>query len=229
MLYKIQNSNDYHPVARALEYDEAVAFIAQRKEENPDNSLEIAEEELTCQSWREFTNRCDGTCVHAWGDDSESDIWLDHLERQHLYDRDVWHRRELGIREAFELALEKPNDGLDLSEAILEIRPQLLGYLDNLLTEVSILTAPSLFATETTHVAHAVEKAYYFGLRLEYAGVIDGAGTMVRHVLEGSDWELGDEDPVLQIVQKATCSEVAEETSPVTGNPAVPASNSAAA
>lgn len=229
MLYMVQNSNDYHPVARALEYDGAVAFIAQRKKENRDSYLEIAPEELTCQSWWAFTNRCDGTCVHAWGDDSESDIWLDHLERQHPFDSEVWHRRELRIREAFELDLEKPSDGLDLSEAISQIRPQLRGYLDNLLKEVSILSAPSLFATETTDVVLAIKKAYYFGLRLEYAGVIDRARTMVQHVLEGSNWELGEEFPDLRIVQKRSCWAAARETSPVTDNPVMPASNSAAA
>jgi len=46
VLYQVQNSNDYHPVVRALEYDEAVAFIAQRKREAPDGSLEIAKENL---------------------------------------------------------------------------------------------------------------------------------------------------------------------------------------
>lgn len=229
MLYMVQNSNDYYPVARALEYDEAIAFITQRKREDPDSYLEIAPEELICQSWWEFTNKRDGTCVHAWGDDSESDVWLDHLERQHPFDSDVWHCRELGIREAFELDLEKPSDGLDLSEAISEIRPQLLGYLDDLLKEVSILTAPSLFATETTDVVHAVEAAYHFALRLEYAGVIDRAGMVVRNVVEGSDWELGDEDPVLRITQRAPCSAAARETSPATGNLAVPTSSSAAA
>ncbi|CDN95401.1 MULTISPECIES: hypothetical protein [Rhizobium/Agrobacterium group] len=229
MLYVVQKSNDYHSVARVLENDEAVAFIAQRKRGDPDGYLEIAPEKLTCQSWWEYANKRDGTCIHAWGDDSESDICLDHLERQHPYDSDVWHCRELGIAEAFELDLEKPSDGLDLSDAILEIRPQLLGYLDELPKEVSIVTAPSLFATETSDVVRAVEAAYYFSLRLEYAGVIDSAGMMVRHVLEGSDWELGDEDPVSRIVQKATCSKVFEETSPVTGNPAVPTSNFAAA
>lgn len=229
MLYKVQNSNDYHPVARALEYDEAVAYIAQRKGEDPDSHHEIAPEDLSCQSWWEYTNKRDGTCVHAWGDDSESDVWLEHLERQHSYDSDVWHCRELGVREASELDLKKPSDGLNLSEAISGIRPQLLGYLDDLLKEVSILTAPSLFATDKTDVIRAFEAAYYFGLRLEYAGVIDSADMVIRHVLEGSDWKLGDEHPVSRIVQKATCSKVIEETSPVTDNPAVPTSNFAAA
>lgn len=94
---------------------------------------------------------------------------------------------------------------------------------------MSIVTAPSLFATETTDVVRAIEEVYYFALRLEYAGVIDSAGLTVRNVLEGSDWELGDEHPVLRIAQRAPCSAAARETSPVTGNPAVPASNCAAA
>ena len=159
MLYTVQ-TNDYHPVARVLESDEAVGFIARRKREDPDGYLEIAPEELTSQSWWEHTKKRDGTSVHAWGDDSESNIWLDHLERQHPFVGDIWHCRELGIAEAFELDLEKPSDGLDLNEAILEIRPQLLGYLDELPKEVSIVTAHSLFAKETTDVVRAVEAAY---------------------------------------------------------------------
>jgi hypothetical protein len=229
VLYQVQNTNDSHAVARGLEYEEAVDFIKRETLEDPDSSLEIVPEVLTIQSWWEFTSVRDGTCVYAWGDDDQSDVWLAHLQLQHSPDFGVWHRNELGIRQAFELGLYNSCDGLDLTFAIPEVRLHLLGCLDRFLSATSTLAAPSLFVTETADVVCAIEEAYEFALQLEYVGISGCASAAVRKALEGSDWQFTDERPS-RIVQRSQSSTAAGDASrPPTLQADLPALDPAAA
>jgi hypothetical protein len=221
VLYQVHNTNASHAVARGLKYEEAVALIALEKLEDPDSSLEIVREELTCQSWWKFTNKRDGTCVYAWGDDDQSDVWLAHLELQHSPDVDFWQCHELGIRQAFELGLDNSGDGLDLTFAIPAVRLHLLGYLDRFLTAASTLAAPSLFVTETTDVVCAIEEAYEFALQLEHVGIIDCAGAAVRSALEDGDWQITDERPA-RIAQRNQGPNAAEGACPPTPQAELP-------
>lgn len=145
MVYQLRNGTDGRPVARGLDYNAATAFFARIRGANPDSCYGLEPEELTCQSWWEIRHEKNGSCVHAWGDDAECDVWLDYLDLQDPPDCGGWSSRELGLREAFELDLEKPSDGLDLQAAIARIQPELLRHLRQLLAEVSVLAAPSLF------------------------------------------------------------------------------------
>jgi hypothetical protein len=171
-------------------------ILARIRSANPDSCYGLEPEELTCQSRWEIRHEKNGSCVHVWGDDAECDVWLDYLDLQDPPDCGGWSSRELGLREAFELDLENPSDGLDLKAAIARIQPELLRHLRQLLAEVSVLTAPSLFLIQTSDVVDAVRSAFQFGTRLEYAGVIEDAEREIINALGGSDWAFRDNAPI---------------------------------
>lgn len=163
---------------------------------NAFGNYRVVEEELTCASWWEFA--CPGEeTVHAWGNDDQAETWIEYLNKQAGSGSDgPWQIRELRIRDAFAIGLNIPADGLDLDEAIEEIRPELLKRFDRALSQVSLLTAPSLFEVKNTDIERSIRSALRTGERLEVLNVKEDTRAAVLAVLESQGWTLHGDKPV---------------------------------
>lgn len=157
----------------------------------------VVEEELTCASWWEFA-RPGEEAVYAWGNDDQADTWVEHLNEQAGSGGDgPWQIRELRIREALALGLNVPDDGLDLAEALDEIRSELLERFDSALSKVALFTAPALFQVEDTDIEGSIRSALITGEKLEVLGVTrEDTRAAVRVLLESQGWTLLGDKPV---------------------------------
>ena len=197
-LYKIQKLNNGDAAARGIEYHEAVSFLATELKANPKARYNILPEEFMEETWWEIHHRFGSEVVYAWGDDKEAEAWVAYLNaQQRSRDHRLWCIRPLPLREAFALGLNDPTDGLNLADAIDEVRTELLESLDSLVSEIETLTAPSLFDVTVRDIERGVAVALRMGERLEALGiVVEGTRTTVLKLLEREGWTLDGESPV---------------------------------